>query len=152
ETSDISINSPGASLVSLHGLSPDRWPHRRSSLIRDRRGQYIDAFDAVFADVGLRVLKSQPQAPKANAHCERFIGTLRRELLDRTLILNERHLRRTLTRYLKHYNGNRPHRALSQLCPSQTEAGPPHPMHPAEQRVRHTAVLGGLINEDQHAA
>ncbi|WP_323187902.1 MULTISPECIES: integrase [unclassified Streptomyces] len=64
-------------------------------LIRDCGGQFTDAFDAVFADVGLRVLKSPPHVPKANAHCERFIGTLRRELLDRTLILNERHLRRT---------------------------------------------------------
>jgi transposase InsO family protein len=103
----------------------------RKFLIRDRGSQFTDAFDAVFTDVGLRVLKSPPQAPKANAHCERFIGTLRRELLDRTLILNERHLRRTLTRYLEHYNGHRPHRALSQLCPSQAEAGPPRPIEPS---------------------
>jgi transposase InsO family protein len=116
-------------------------------LIRDRGSQFTDAFDAVFADAGLRVLKSPPQAPKANAHCERFIGTLRRELLDRTLILNERHLRRTLTSYLEHYNGQRPHRALSQLCPSQAEAGPPRPIDLAEHRVHRRAVLGGLINE-----
>ncbi|WP_354006138.1 integrase core domain-containing protein [Streptomyces sp. NBC_01446] len=69
-------------------------------LIRDRSGQFTDG--------GQRALKSRPQAPKANAHCERFNGTLHRELLDRTLILNERHLRRTLTRYLEHYNGHRP--------------------------------------------
>ncbi|MEO3859595.1 hypothetical protein [Acrocarpospora sp. B8E8] len=67
-------------------------------LIRDRAGQFTGAFDAVFADAGLRVLKSPPQAPKANAHCERIIGTLRREVLDRMLILNEHHLHRTLTR------------------------------------------------------
>ncbi|WP_326709994.1 MULTISPECIES: integrase core domain-containing protein [unclassified Streptomyces] len=124
-------------------------------LIRDRGGQVTDAFDAVcadVADVGLRVLKSPPQAPKANAHCERFIGTLRRELLDRALILNERHLRRTLTRYLEHYNGHRPHRALSQLCPSQAEAGPPRPIDLAEHRVHRTAILGGLINEYQIAS
>ncbi|WP_053174790.1 integrase core domain-containing protein [Nonomuraea sp. SBT364] len=71
-------------------------------LIRDRAGQFAEAFDTVFTDAGLRVLKSPPQAPKANAHCERMIGTLRRELLDRMLILDERHLRRTLTRYLEH--------------------------------------------------
>jgi transposase InsO family protein len=82
-------------------------------LIRDRGGQFTHAFDAVFAYVSLRVLKSPPQAPKANAHCERFNGTLRRELLDRTLILNEPHRRRTLTRYLEHYNGHRPHRAIA---------------------------------------
>jgi hypothetical protein len=124
----------------------------RKFLIRDRGGQFTDAFDAVFADAGLRVLKGPPQVPKANAHCERFIGTLRRELLDRTLILNERHLRRTLTRYLEHYNGHRPHRALSQLCPSQAEAGPPHAINLAEHRVHRRAVLGGLINEYQIAS
>jgi putative transposase len=124
----------------------------RKFLIRDRGSQFTDAFDAVFADAGLRVLKSPPQAPKANAHCERFIGTLRRELLDRTLIVNERHLRRTLTSYLEHYNTQRPHRALSQLCPSQAEAGPPRPIDLAERRVHRRAVLGGLINEYQIAS
>jgi putative transposase len=121
-------------------------------LIRDRGSQFTDAFDAVFADAGLRVLKSPPKAPKANAHCERFIGTLRREVLDRTLILNEAHLRRTLTRYLEHYNGHRPHRALSQLCPSRAEAEPPRPIDLAEHRVHCTAVLGGLISEYQIAS
>ncbi|WP_323136295.1 integrase core domain-containing protein [Streptomyces sp. NBC_01446] len=121
-------------------------------LIRDRGGQFTDAFDAVFTDVGLRVLKSPPQAPKANAHCERFNGTLRRELPDRTLIVNERHLSRTLTKYLEHYNGHRPHRALNQLCPSQAEAGPPRPTDLADHHVHHAAVLGGLINEYQTAS
>ncbi|MGV9384931.1 integrase core domain-containing protein [Nonomuraea sp. NPDC003707] len=79
-------------------------------LIRDRGGQFTDAFDAILADAGLRVIKSPPQAPKANEHCERLIGTLRRELLGSLLILNEHHLRRTLTRHLAHYNAARPHR------------------------------------------
>ncbi|MFE7243476.1 integrase core domain-containing protein [Streptomyces sp. NPDC057580] len=122
-------------------------------LIRDRGSQFTDTFDAVFTDSGPCVLKSPPQAPKANAHCERFIGTLRRELLDRTLILNDRHLRRTLTRYLEHYNEHRPHRALSQLCPSQAEARPPRPVDLAKRRrVHRTTVLGGLINEYQIAS
>ncbi|WP_329433046.1 integrase core domain-containing protein [Streptomyces sp. NBC_01280] len=118
-------------------------------LIRHRGGHFTDAYDAVCADAGQRVLKSPPPTPKANAHCERFNGTLRRELLDRTLILNERHLRPTLTRHLDHYNGHRRHRALSQLRPSQAEAGPPRPIDLAEHRVHRTAVLGGLINEYQ---
>ncbi|WP_406102761.1 integrase core domain-containing protein [Streptomyces sp. NBC_01003] len=122
------------------------------SLIRDRGSQFTAAFDAVFTDAGQRVLKSPPQAPNANAHCQRFNGTLRRELLDRTLILNERHLRRTLTRYLEHYNVHRPHRALSQLCPSQAEARPPRPIDLAEHRVHRTAVLGELTNEYQTAS
>ncbi|MEV0830124.1 integrase core domain-containing protein [Nonomuraea rubra] len=120
-------------------------------LVHDRAGQFIDAFDAVFADSGLRVLKSPPQAPKANAHCERIIGTLRRELLDRTLVLDERHLRRILTQYLEHYNTARPHRSLEQLCPSQAETGPPSPVDLAGHQVRRRTILGGLINEYQIA-
>ncbi|WP_455432717.1 integrase core domain-containing protein [Streptosporangium soli] len=117
-------------------------------LIRARGGQFTDAFDTVFADAGLRVIKSPPQAPKANAHCERIIGTLRRELLDRVLILNEQHLRRTLTRYLAHYNTARPHRGMGQLSPSQAETtSPPTPIDLADHRVHRRAILGGLINE-----
>ncbi|MFB4276879.1 integrase core domain-containing protein [Nonomuraea sp. MTCD27] len=116
-------------------------------LIRDRGGQLTDAFDAVFADAALRVIKSPPQAPKLNAHRERIIGTLRRELLDRVLILNKQHLRRTLTRYLAHYNTARPHRGLGQLSPAQAETRPPTPIDLADHRVHRRAILGGLINE-----
>jgi putative transposase len=77
-------------------------------LIRDRAGQFTSSFDAVFTAGGVRILASPPQAPRANAICERIIGTLRRELLDRVLIVNEHHLRRVLTEYLVHYNAARP--------------------------------------------
>jgi len=66
-------------------------------LIRDRAGQFADAVGAVFTAEGIHILISPPQAPRANAICERMIGTLRRELLDRLLILNERHPRQVLT-------------------------------------------------------
>jgi transposase InsO family protein len=72
---------------------------------------------SAFAADGIQILTSPPQAPRANATCERMIGTLRRELLDRLLILNERHLRRILTIYLHHFNTARPHRTLGQLAP-----------------------------------
>ncbi|HET9255387.1 MAG TPA: transposase [Pseudonocardiaceae bacterium] len=72
----------------------------------------------MFAAEGIRILTSPPRAPQANAICERMIGTLRRELLDRILIVNERHLRRILTIYLHHFNTARPHRALGQLTPT----------------------------------
>ncbi|WP_218034615.1 integrase core domain-containing protein [Acrocarpospora corrugata] len=121
-------------------------------LIRDRAGQFTGAFDAVFADAGLRVLKSPAQAPKANAHCERIIGTLRCEVFDRMLIFNEHHLRRTLNRYLEHYNTARPHRGIGQLSPSQAETGPPTPIDLANRRVHRRAILGGLINEYQIAS
>jgi transposase InsO family protein len=87
-------------------------------LIRDRAGQFTSSLDAVFTAEGIRILASPPQAPRANAICERIIGTLRRELFDRVLIVNEHHLRRALTEYLRHYNAARPHRSLGQLTPA----------------------------------
>ncbi|MGI8451391.1 MAG: integrase core domain-containing protein [Streptosporangiaceae bacterium] len=77
----------------------------------------------MFTAAGARILASPPQAPRANAVCERVIGTLRRELFDRLLIVNEHHLRRVLTGYLLHYNAARPHRALGQLAPAQAPTG-----------------------------
>ena len=94
-------------------------------LIRDRAGQFTSSFDAVFTAGGIRILASPPQAPRANAICERIIGTLRRELLDRTLIVSEHHLRRALTEYLRHYNAARPHRSLGQLTPAQADTRTP---------------------------
>jgi putative transposase len=78
-------------------------------LLRDRAGQFTSSFDAVFTSAGIRILASTLQAPRANAICERMIGTLRREVLDRLLIVDEHHLRRVLTEYLRHYNTARPH-------------------------------------------
>ena len=92
-----------------------------------------------------------PQAPRANAICERIIGTLRRELFDRLLTVNEHHLRRVLTEYLRHYNTARPHRALGQLAPAQACTPPPQ-INLAEHRIRRKQVLSGLIHEYQAAA
>ena len=77
-----------------------------------------------------------------------YVLTTRTELTDRILIFGERHLRTVLTRYSTHYNRRRPHRALRPL--------PPHPDHAApdldRQRIRRQPILGGLINEYEHAA
>jgi putative transposase len=121
-------------------------------LIRDRAGQFTDSFDAVFTAEGIRILASPPQAPRANAICERVIGTLRREVFDRLLIVHEHHLRLLLTEYLRHYNTARPHRALGQLAPAQAETRPPEPINLAGHQIRRKQVLGGLINEYQIAA
>ena len=121
-------------------------------LIRDRAGQFTGSFDAVFQAEGIRILASPPQAPRANAICERIIGTLRREVLDRLLIVNEHHLRRVLTEYLLHYNTARPHRALGQLAPAQAETQPPEPINLAEHQIRRKQILGGLTREYQIAA
>ena len=120
-------------------------------LIRDRAGQFTESFDAVFTAEGIRILLSPPQAPRANAVCERMIGTLRRELFDRMLIVSEDHLRRILTGYLIHYNTARPHRTLGQLPPAQAHARPPQ-IDLAEHRVRRKQVLGSPINEYHIAA
>ena len=87
-----------------------------------------------------------------NAICERIIGTLRRELLDRLLIVNEHHLRQVLTGYLQHYNTGRPHRALGQLTPAQADACPPEPINLADHLIRRKQVLGGLTHEYYVAA
>jgi putative transposase len=87
----------------------------------------------------------------SNAICERMIGTLRRELFDRLLIVNEHHLRRVLTEYMVHYNTARPHRALGQLAPAQAGARP-QVINLAEYRIRRKQVLGGLTHEYQIAA
>jgi putative transposase len=121
-------------------------------LIRDRAGQFTSSFDAVFTAEGIRILASPPQAPIANAICERMIGTLRREVLDRVLIVNEHHPRRVLTEYLRHYNTARPHRALGQLTPAQAGTRPPEPVNLAEHRIRRKQVLGGLTHEYYVAA
>jgi transposase InsO family protein len=121
-------------------------------LIRDRAGQFTGSFDAVFTAEGIRILASPPQAPRANATCERIIGTLRRELFDRLLMVNEHHLRQVLTEYLRHYNTARPHRALGQLAPGQADIRPPKPINLADYRIRRKQVLGGLTHEYQTAA
>jgi putative transposase len=119
-------------------------------LIRDRAGQFTASLDAVFQSEGIRILASPPQAPRANAICERMIGTLRRELLDRVLTVNEHHLRRVLTEYLRHCNTARPHRAPGQLAPVQAGTRPPE-IHLAGHRIRRKQVLGGLTYEYQIA-
>ena len=93
-----------------------------SYLVRDRAGQFTAAFDAVLADAGIDGVKIPPRSPRANAYTERFVPTARTELTDRLLIFGERHLRRVLAEYARHYNGHRPHRAQ--------QLRPPRPEHP----------------------
>jgi putative transposase len=117
-------------------------------LIRDRAGQFAASFDAVLADVGIRVVRIPPRCPRANCFAERFVRTLRAELTDRMLIFNQRHLRVLLATYIRHYNGRRPHRAH--------DLRPPQPTHPvadlSHERTTRRPILGGLINEYERAA
>ena len=117
-------------------------------LVRDRAGQFTEAFDAVLAGAGIEVVKIPPRSPRANAYAERFVLTVRTEVTDRMLIFGPRHLRTILAEYETHYNGRRPHRSR--------QLRPPRPDHPvadlAMERIQRRPVLGGLINEYERAA
>jgi transposase InsO family protein len=119
-------------------------------LVRDRDAKYTSVFDEVFTSLGVRVIKTPVRAPRANAIAERWIGTVRRECTDRLLIYNERHLRRVLAEYERHYNHHRPHQARDRRPPQPTWAAPPADRDKA--RLRREEVLGGLINEYRPAA
>ena len=87
-------------------------------LIRDRGSNFTRSFDAVFQATGATILCTAIQAPRMNATCERLIGTLRHELLDRMLIVGERHLRAILTEYQMHYNAAGRTRASPSASPT----------------------------------
>jgi transposase InsO family protein len=118
-------------------------------LVRDRDTKFTAVFDAVFAAAGIEVLKTPIRAPRANAYAERWVGTVRRELLDRMLIFGRRHLQSVLVEYVDHYNTHRPHRSLRQRPP----LGPRQPpVAVAGTKVIRRERLGGLIGEYSQAA
>jgi putative transposase len=124
-------------------------------LVRDRDSKFTREFDEVFCSEGIRVIKAPVRAPKARAHAERWVGTVRGECLDRFLILGRRHLEHVLTTYVAHYNGHRPHRGLGQRSPLREP--PASEERPAADvlvldRIRRRDLLGGLIHEYQLAA
>jgi putative transposase len=117
-------------------------------LLRDRGTKFTAAFDAVFAAEGTDTIKTPPQAPRANAFAERWVGTVRRECTDRMLIIGERHLAVVLAEYVAHYNGHRPHRSLGQWPPKPST----RVVDLNAARVQRRLILGGLINEYSQAA
>jgi putative transposase len=95
-----------------------------------------------------RVIRTPFRAPNANAHVERWVGSVRRECLDRVLIFSRRQLERVLRVYVRHYNGQRPHRALDLQAPDPRTT-PPTTGQPAGSAMtpRRKDLLGGLIHE-----
>jgi transposase InsO family protein len=116
-------------------------------LIHDRDAKFPPTFDAVFAAEGIAIVRTPYRSPTANAHAERWVGSVRAECLDHLLVANEAHLRRVLVAYVRHYNRARPHQGLAQQTPI--------PRIPGDLRgtVTRRDVLGGLIHEyDREAA
>jgi len=121
-------------------------------LIRDRDAKFTRAFDAVFTAAGLEVLKIPPRSPRANAHAERWVKTVRTECLDWLLIGNRRHLHRVLTAYLAHYNTARPHRGLDLAVPLPAPVTAATRVPVRSEQVQRIDVLGGLVHEYTRAA
>jgi transposase InsO family protein len=122
-------------------------------LIRDRGSNFTASFDAVFQAAGTRIVRTAVQAPRMNAICERLVGTLRRELLDRVLVLGESHLRTVLAAYQAHYNTARPHQGIAQCIPDgRADGGHLAVADLDRERIHRKPVLGGLINEYSRAA
>jgi putative transposase len=122
-------------------------------LIRDRGSNFTASFDAVFQATCTRILRTAVQAPRMNATCERLVGTLRRELLDRVLILGEAHLRAVLAEYQVHYNTARPHQGIAQRVPDGEHHGAHLTVADLDRGpILRKPILGGLINEYSRAA
>ena len=122
-------------------------------LIHDRDAKFPRAFDSLLAGESIRVIHTPVRAPNANAHMERWVGSVRRECLDRLLIVGRRHLELVLRVYVRHYNRQRPHRALDLKPPdanahSSTGAG----STTDDLQVKRRDLLGGLIHEYELAA
>jgi transposase InsO family protein len=122
-------------------------------LIHDRDAKFPRGFDALLESETIKVIRTPVRAPNANAFMERWVGSVRRECLDRMLIVGRRQLEHVLRVYIRHYNHARPHRALD-LHPPESAIAPlvqpltmPHPQH-----VKRHDLLGGLIHEYEHAA
>ncbi|MFH9355734.1 integrase core domain-containing protein [Kitasatospora sp. NPDC017646] len=126
---------------------------RARFLIRDRDGKFPELFDAVLQDAGIEVVLSGIRMPRMNSLMERWIQTCRRELLDRTLIWNERHLLHALREFEKFYNEHRPHQGIANARPLCALPEPiDNPERIARLDIRRTDRLGGLLHEYRHAA
>ena len=122
-------------------------------LVHDRDAIYAPAVDRAIRSMGLRVLKTPPRTPQANAFCERVIGTIRRECLNWLIPLHEHHLRGILREWVPHYNRGRPHTSLGpgipEPSPAQIRPAPTGHRLPTGCRVIATPVLNGLHHEYQ---
>src|SRR5215467_14441081 len=119
-------------------------------LIRDNDSKFGPCFARVAATSGIKVLKTPYYAPLANAICERFLGSVRRECLDHVLILHEQHLHRVLRAYVAYFNRARPHQEIQQRVPDGEV--PSVPSGQSSNGITAVPVLGGLHHEYRRVA
>ena len=122
-------------------------------LLHDRDAKFPRAFDARLASEGIQVIRTPVRAPNANADVERWVGSVRRECLDRLLIVGRRQLEHVLRVYIRHYNPRRPHRAPALRPPDPSARSSLRAeTTPQAVQVSRRDLLGGLIHEYKHAA
>jgi putative transposase len=121
-------------------------------LIRDRDSKFVAAFDEIFHSENIAIIKTPVRTPVANAYAERWVGTVRRECLDRILILGSGYLSRVLRDYVEHYNQHRPHRSLDQRPPARHDTAVTTDAVSTVGHVQRHDILGGLIHEYRAAA
>jgi putative transposase len=113
-------------------------------LVRDRDRKFTRGFDEVFRTEDIRVIRTPVRAPQAKAHAERWVGSLRRECLDRILIVGRGQLEQVVRAYINHHNEHRPHRSLEQRPPL---AKPPPATPALPSSIGRRDRLGGLLHE-----
>jgi putative transposase len=118
-------------------------------LICDRDRKYGEAFTRVAKGSGIEILRTPYRAPKANAICERFLGSVRRECLDHLLILGERQLYRVIKEYVQFFNEARPHQGIEQRIPGETASAA---KRASQGKIISFPVLGGLHHDYRRAA
>ena len=125
------------------------WDDHPKYLIRDHDRKYGSMFSSLTASSGIKELKTPFQAPKANAVCERFMGSLKRECLDQVLLLNQRQLKRVLKEYVRYYNHARPHQGIQQCIPGMYGK---NEIPPVTGKIISRPILGGLHHDYSRTA
>ncbi len=116
-------------------------------LIHDNDSKFGAQFARAAETSGIALIHTPIREPRANALCERFLGSVRRECLDHLLILHARHLSRVLKEYVAYVNNDRPHQGIGQAIPATVTTKAVTPKRPpsrGEGPIRAVPILGGL--------
>ena len=141
--------SPTSRWVKQHLREATAWGEGPRFLIRDNDDKFDSSFDAVAEGTGITILHTPVRAPNANAVCERFLRSVRRECLDHVIVLGEEHLWHILGRYCEYFNGARPHQGIRQRVPNERSEGSRAAHHGSVEEI---PILGGLHHEYRLAA